>query len=113
MGAFATTGAYAPRNLKHLLLDNAAHDSTGGQSTVSPRVSFAGVAAACGYADALETDDVHEIADWLKSPRLDGPRFARLLIRAGTPHDLPRPSISPVEVKKRLMQHFHPAVGAP
>jgi phosphonopyruvate decarboxylase len=111
MGALATVGAYAPRNLTHLLLDNAAHDSTGGQSTVSPRVSFAGVAAACGYADALETDDVHEIGDWLESPRLDGPRFARLLIRAGAPHDLPRPSISPVEVKTRLMQHFHPARG--
>ena len=41
MGAFATVGAYAPPNLRHLLLDNAAHDSTGGQATVSPRVSFA------------------------------------------------------------------------
>jgi phosphonopyruvate decarboxylase len=112
MGAFATAGAYAPRNLKHLLLDNAAHDSTGGQSTVSPRVSFAGVAAACGYAEAFETDDVHEIAEWLESPRLEGPRFARLRIRTGAAHDLPRPSISPVAVKKRLMQHFHPEVGA-
>jgi hypothetical protein len=35
-----------------------------------------------------------------------------LLIRTGVPDDLPRPSISPVEVKQRLMQHFHHAVGA-
>jgi phosphonopyruvate decarboxylase len=110
MGAFATAGAYAPPNFKHLLLDNAAHDSTGGQATVSPRVSFAGVAAACGYAESIETDDVARIAEWLEAPALEGPRFARLLIRAGTPADLPRPSISPVEVKTRLMRHFRPTL---
>src|SRR4029077_3905456 len=43
MGAFATVGAYGPPNLRHLLLDNGAHDSTGGQATVSTRVSFAQV----------------------------------------------------------------------
>jgi phosphonopyruvate decarboxylase len=88
------------------LLDNGVHDSTGGQATVSPLISFAGVAAACGYADAIETDDVREIGDWLDAPALDGPRFARLWIRPGTPHDLPRPSLTPVEVRARLMRHF-------
>ncbi len=57
MGAFATLGAYGPANLRHLLLDNGVHDSTGGQATVSPQVSFAEIAAACGYASALETDE--------------------------------------------------------
>lgn len=112
MGAFATVGAYAPANLRHLLLDNGAHDSTGGQATVSSRISFASIAAACGYADALETDDLNDIAAWLESPRLEGPRFACLKTRPGTPHDLPRPSISPVEVKRRLMQHLQSRLGA-
>jgi phosphonopyruvate decarboxylase len=112
LGAFATVGAYGPPNLRHLLLDNAAHDSTGGQATVSPNVSFAGVAADCGYAAALETDDRDLIADWLDAPDLDGPRFARLFIRPGTPSDLPRPTIGPVEVKERLMQHLRASAGA-
>src|SRR3984957_3166783 len=51
LGAFATLGAYGPANLLHLLLDNGAHDSTGGQATVSPQVSFAHIAAACGYGE--------------------------------------------------------------
>jgi phosphonopyruvate decarboxylase len=106
MGAFATVGAYGPSNLWHLLLDNGAHDSTGGQSTVSPHVSFAEVAAACGYASALETDDVEQVGNWLDAPPLNGTRFARLLTRTGTPENLPRPSVTPVEVKTRLMQHF-------
>ena len=113
MGAFATVGAYGPPNLYHLLLDNGAHDSTGGQATVSPNVSFANVAAACGYAASLETDDLGKISEWLHAPPLDGARFARLLTRPGSPADLPRPSITPVDVKTRLMQHFGSLTGAP
>lgn len=111
MGAFATVGAYGPPNLQHLLLDNGVHDSTGGQATVSAGVSFARIAAACGYAASLETDDVAQIAEWLDAPPQGGARFARLLTRSGTPAKLPRPSITPVEVKTRLMRHFAPADG--
>lgn len=112
LGAFATVGAYGPSNLWHLLLDNAAHDSTGGQATVSPHVSFAEVAAACGYSSALETDDLERIAAWLESPPQRGPRFARLFTRTGAPADLPRPTVTPVEVKARMMRHFGSASGA-
>jgi phosphonopyruvate decarboxylase len=105
LGAFATLGTYGPPNLRHLLLDNGVHDSTGGQATVSPSVSFAEIAAACGYATSLESDDTARIAAWLQAPAAAGPSFARLLIRAGTAHGLPRPSMSPVEVKERLLQH--------
>jgi phosphonopyruvate decarboxylase len=109
LGAFATVGAYGPPNLWHLLLDNGVHDSTGGQATVSPRVSFAEIAAACGYASSLETHELGRISSWLNEHPLDGTRFARLFIRPGTPGDLPRPSVTPAAVKTRLMQH----IGAP
>ena len=109
LGAFATVGAYGPSNLWHLLLDNGVHDSTGGQATVSPRISFAMMADACGYASSLETSELGQISSWLNERPLDGARFARLFIRAGTPGDLPRPAVTPVEVKARLMQH----IGAP
>ncbi len=112
LGAFATVGSYGTANLLHLLLDNGAHDSTGGQATVSPQLSFAGIAAACGYATSLETDDVPRITAWLNAAPERGPRFARLLTRPGSPRDLPRPTVTPVEVKTRLMRHFQPAGGA-
>lgn len=110
MGAFATLGAYGAGNLTHLLLDNGAHDSTGGQATVSPHVSFAGVAAACGYARAIEGDRL-SLVDTLFARQAEGdtragPRFARLTIRRGTPDDLPRPTIAPADVKARLMRHI-------
>jgi len=112
LGAFATVGAYGPPNLRHLLLDNGAHDSTGGQATVSPNVSFAEVAAGCGYASSLDTDDIGQIRQWLEMPPADGTRFARLVTRPGSPAGLPRPSITPVDVKTRLMQHFASSTGA-
>jgi phosphonopyruvate decarboxylase len=90
-------------------LDNGVHDSTGGQATVSPRIGFAEVAAGCRYASALETDELKRIAAWLDEPAIGGARFARLFIRPGTRTDLPRPSITPAEVKTRLMRH----IGAP
>jgi phosphonopyruvate decarboxylase len=112
LGAFATAGAYGPANLWHLLLDNGMHDSTGGQATVSPNVAFAQIAAACGYASALETDRLDRISAWLKEANLGGARFARLFIRAGTPSDLPRPAVTPIDVKTRLMRHIGAPVGA-
>ena len=112
MGVFATLGAYGPSNLTHVLLDNGAHDSTGGQATVSAQVSFAGVAAACGYASAVESDDLAVLDEVLGAPQLNGPRFARLAIRRGTPDGLPRPTITPPDVKTRLMRHIATAQGA-
>ncbi|AGK51028.1 phosphonopyruvate decarboxylase [Burkholderia thailandensis MSMB121] len=113
MGAFATLGAYGPSNLVHLLLDNGAHESTGGQATVSQYVSFANVAAACGYATAIEGDDLGVLDAALDAARAGaqaakqgGAHFARLSIRTGVPDGLPRPTVTPVDVKTRLMRHL-------
>jgi phosphonopyruvate decarboxylase len=111
MGAFATVGAYGPPNLQHLLLDNGVHDSTGGQATVSPLISFGQIAAACGYGASLETDDSENIGTWLDAPPVGRPRFARLLVRAGSSNNFPRPVMSPHEVKQRFMRHLRPTAG--
>ena len=80
MGVFATLGAYGPSNLVHLLLDNGAHESTGGQATVSRGVDFAAIASACGYALALDGDDIGVIDRLFDAKDVDGVRFARLSI---------------------------------
>ena len=41
LGNMATIGAYAPENFIHVILDNNAHDFTGGQPTSSQTVDFA------------------------------------------------------------------------
>jgi phosphonopyruvate decarboxylase len=111
MGNFATLGAYGPANLWHLLLDNGVHDSTGGQASASPHLSFAAIAAACGYASALQTGDLERIGTWLQEASGGGAHFACLATRPGAPAGLPRPTQTPVAVRERLTRHLAVAAG--
>ncbi|MBK8959908.1 MAG: phosphonopyruvate decarboxylase [Proteobacteria bacterium] len=106
MGNLATLGAYNAPNLVHLLLDNEAHDSTGAQATVSACTDFATIAAACGYARVMRSDDLDELARFLAVRQTDGSAFMHMKIATGARDDLPRPAITPPEVRARLMQHI-------
>jgi phosphonopyruvate decarboxylase len=103
LGALATIGAYAPKNLIHVVLDNGVHDSTGGQATVSASVDFARVAAACGYAAAASADTVEGFAGWLKEALgRPGPHLLHLRIAPGSLEKLGRPTVTPQEVARRF-----------
>jgi phosphonopyruvate decarboxylase len=104
MGNFTTVGAYGGDNFRHLVLDNGAHESTGGQSTVSRAVSFAGVARACGYRSAEEGLSAADLQRFLRAAQ--GPSLLHLKIRPGVPEGLPRPDVSPRQVRQRLMRHL-------
>lgn len=107
LGNFATLGAYAPPTLTHILLDNEANDSTGGQSTVSRGVSFAAIAKACGYKYCVSTDNSVHFAEALSEKVASGPRFIHFKIKAGAPEHLPRPCIVPHNVFYRLNEWLH------
>jgi phosphonopyruvate decarboxylase len=109
MGNLATVGAYGGQNFQHLILDNGLHESTGGQSTVSSAISLAGVAGACGYREASEAMTKDSLMQFLQGR--NGPALQQLKIKPGVPEGLPRPGLSPVEVKQRLMRHLE--VDAP
>lgn len=103
LGALATIGAEAPRNLIHLLLDNGVHDSTGGQATVSANVDFAAVALACGYARAAAADSLEGLERALAEALSEaGPSLIHLRIRPGSIDKLGRPTIKPPEVARRF-----------
>lgn len=103
MGTMATIGAYAPRNLVHVVLDNASHDSTGGQPTVSPVVDFAAIALATGYAHAHAADDLNEFAAALReSISAPGPHLIHLHLAPGSHEPLGRPTVKPPEVARRF-----------
>lgn len=105
MGNFATLGSYGGDRLVHVVLDNESHESTGGQPTVSSAISFAGVAAACGYGLALEGDEIGLLDQIFAAEGVLGPRFAALKIRAGNDGEPPRPKLSPESVCARFSEH--------
>jgi phosphonopyruvate decarboxylase len=103
MGNLATIGAQGPKNLVHILLDNGVHDSTGGQATVSPVVSFAAAALACGYRAAWSCDDLVGFEHALQAGFAhDGPVLIHLRIAPGSMKDLGRPTVKPPEVAERF-----------
>ena len=105
MGSFATNAYYQPENLLHILLDNNAHDSTGGQSTVSHIVDFASMAATVSYPVALQVTSLVELEEaiiqWKNMSQLT---FIHLRISQGSPPELGRPTVKPFEVKERLIK---------
>jgi phosphonopyruvate decarboxylase len=105
LGALATIGYYQPANLLHILLDNEAHDSTGGQHTAASVVRFADIAAAANYRRAAATDDPVDLRAIVKTLRHQpGPSLLHVKIRSGSPKNLGRPTVKPHEVKDRFMK---------
>lgn len=103
LGTLGTIGAYAPRNLIHLILDNGVHDSTGGQPTVSQNVSFAKTAQSCGYKTSYACDTLDSFAAALKDGTLAAkPCLIHLKIKPGSMTKLGRPTISPFDVARRF-----------
>jgi phosphonopyruvate decarboxylase len=113
LGSLAAAGAYAGANLVHLVLDNETHESTGGQPTLSAGVSLGEIARACGYGLALETDELAALEPLLRAGACEGPRFARVKIRPGAPRSLPRPQVSPAQVRERFARHLQECAPAP
>jgi phosphonopyruvate decarboxylase len=96
LGSLATTGALAPRNYHHVVFDNGAHESTGGQPTPSPAVDFALAALACGYRYAETVSEATALREALERQLgMDGPTLLRVVINTGSRKDLGRPTLSP------------------
>lgn len=105
LGALAIIGTRGPANLRHVIFNNGAHDSVGGQPTAGFNVDLTAIAAACGYratrlVDARE-DIAEAIADLASTP---GPTLLEIRIDRGARSDLGRPTASPAQNKSELME---------
>jgi phosphonopyruvate decarboxylase len=105
MGALATNGYQRPPNLLHIVLDNGMHESTGGQSTVSLSIDLCEVAQACGYQRILRGNEPGELTDILNSES-SALTFVHVPIVPGTTADLPRPTLTPVQLANRFRQYI-------
>jgi phosphonopyruvate decarboxylase len=104
-GSMATVGAYHPQNLIHLLIDNEAHDSTGGQGTVTGGVSFGAIAKGFGYEKVYTTDLLETFKKVLLDIKKDsGATFIHLKTQKGSPEKLGRPKVTPAEVSVRFTE---------
>ncbi|MFP4051680.1 MAG: phosphonopyruvate decarboxylase [Thermoplasmata archaeon] len=104
MGGLATIGQSSPKNFNHIIFDNRAYDSTGGQPTSSNTVDFKKVALACNYNYGKIAKNEEELEKNLQdSKNIDGPGLLVVEVKKGARDDLGRPEKDPVEYKIDFM----------
>lgn len=105
MGSLAINGVSKAANFRHVLLNNGAHDSVGGQPTVGFQVDFPAIARASGYVTVLRAETPDEIRQSLqKILSGSGPSFLEIRVRKGCRNNLGRPTRTPIENKRALME---------
>lgn len=106
LGSLAINGCSQTRNFRHVVLNNGAHDSVGGQPTVGRQIDFPALARACGYRWTGRVADAQELGRALDALHgVEGPAFLEIVIRPGARADLGRPTTSPLDNKREFMTY--------
>ncbi len=109
MGSLATIGHFGASNLTHVVLDNEAHDSTGGQATVSTTMALDRAAEAAGYKRVFRVTDADELREVAGRLRDEGPVFILVKVEKGELAGVGRVSHSPEEIREHFRRE---AMGA-
>lgn len=106
MGGLAIVGSQKPANFIHIVFNNGAHDSVGGQPTAGHLIDFPAIALACGYRAAFSVSSRNELDGLLTTLRDAAcPAMVEINVRKGNRKDLGRPTTTPIENKEAFM-HF-------
>lgn len=105
MGSMAIVANKAPRNYIHVVFNNGAHDSVGGQPTVGLKIDLPAVAKAVGYSQVFSVDNKESLQAVLSSlsSSTGGATFIEVKVKKGNRKDLGRPTTTPIQNKEALM----------
>ena len=104
MGSMAIVASKAPRNYVHVVFNNGAHDSVGGQPTVGLSIDLPAIAHAVGYPHTYTVSclaDLQQVLQTIKQTA--GPILLEVKVKKGNRKDLGRPTTTPIENKEALM----------
>lgn len=108
MGSMAIVASKAPSNYVHVIFNNGAHDSVGGQPTVGFDIDFTALAKAVGYRNTYRVDSRIDLVNLLSDMTiLEGPLLIEVQVKKGNRKDLGRPTTTPVQNKEALMQFLN------
>lgn len=104
MGSMAVIGDRSPKNFRHILINNGAHESVGGQPTVANNMKFGQIALGCGYKKAYEVSNLSDLnSTLLEIEDKQGPIFIEVKSAIGSRENLGRPTKTPMENKEAFM----------
>ena len=107
MGGMAIVASKQPKNLVHVIFNNGAHDSVGGQPTVGLKIDLAKVAEAVGYKRIISISlesQLEKAIEEVKSE--DGSVLLEIKVKKGNRKDLGRPTTSPQMNKEALIKYL-------
>ncbi len=104
MGSMAIVANKAPENYVHVVFNNGAHDSVGGQPTVGLKIDLPAVAKAVGYKNTCSVDNKEALDEALKAiAAMEGPSLLEIKVKKGNRKELGRPTTTPIQNKEALM----------
>ena len=104
MGACGVIASRNLPNFKHIVFNNEAHDSVGGQPTCVGSMELLKVAEGCGCTVRFSVSSVEELkAVWENFASTQASAFLEIKVKKGARTDLGRPKEKPVENKKAFM----------
>lgn len=104
MGGMAIVADKDPQNYVHVVFNNGAHDSVGGQPTVGLKIDLPAVAKAVGYKSCFSVDTKECLSDVLdKVRKQEGPVLLEVKVKKGNRKDLGRPTTTPTQNKEAFM----------
>lgn len=107
-GALGIIASMKPRNFFHILFNNNAHESVGGQPTIGYQLDVVGIAKASGYKQAFSASTREEIVNVLRTlEQAEGPVLLELRVAIKSRDDLGRPTTTPIENKQAFMNQLN------
>jgi phosphonopyruvate decarboxylase len=104
MGSIGIIGSLQPKNYIHVVFNNGAHDSVGGQPTVGLNINLPQLALSCGYKSAFSVDNSESLFEVLKTfKKMEAPILLEIKVKKGARVNLGRPTSTPIENKENLM----------
>lgn len=105
LGGLAIIGNQEPVNFRHILINNGAHDSVGGQETVGLKIDVLAIAKACGYKKCYSCSSKEELIKLSREiTHIEGPVLLEVKVKKGARKDLGRPKATPIENKEAFMK---------
>ena len=103
LGTLSLIATEKPANLVHLILDNEAYESTGGQPSISSEVDLAAMAKSSGYPHVARVDDIEGLeAALAECGVISGPYLLLIKSSITLVQGIPRISHSPTEIRDRF-----------
>lgn len=108
MGAITNIGDLAPKNLIHVLFNNGAHESVGGQPTLGFKIDIPAIAKACGYKHVYSESTSDGIKNALtQALKSEGPTIVEIRVGIDSRENLGRPKSTPLQNKEEFMNFIN------